>query len=453
MSAAPAFIGARGVRTMPSSGVPDASGLQALKGSGIDYLLVSMETVTPVDLSRALDAGLRVMLHTRPNDFDGPRAAAELARLGVPTGATLWLLLDGPTLGAPHVDPITLQSAINAWARAIIDSGRLAGLHVGAAQPLTGSELYALAVTRYSRGPLRVLDRYGQDAEPTCGWCMIDLAPPCDWAGQPVAVSFVQEDSRRRLPTWLAGGPNIAATWTLGLDASRWQGRLKGDALDGAAIAAADGSTVGRIDFAYFKATHGIGGIDPEFIPNATSSAAMRRRGFYMWLVPSQDPIAQADHFVQAVRRFDRPQDLPPAIDFEDDSGGRVRGPALLAAARRCIERVEAQLRVRRAVVYTGRWFWIQSCADLDDAFFADRPLWHAQYPGHVPRPDEAPTLARPWASRGLREALWQFDGDRGLVLPGQVTASGQPVDADFNRFRGDVAALDAFIAGARGSP
>lgn len=244
--------------------------------------------------------------------------------------------------------------------------------------------------------------------------------------------------------------PAPSSPWILGLDASRWQGRLRGEALEGCVVQTAAGAAVGTIQFAYFKATHGTGGVDPEFAANAASSAAMRRRGFYMWLVPTQDPLAQADHFVDTIQAFDRPTDLPPAIDFEDDGGGRVRGAPLLDAARRCIERVEARLGLATAVVYTGRWFWVQACGDVDDAFFAERPLWHAQYPGHVPAPGEKPALAKPWASRQIAETFWQFDGDKGLLLPGSATASGAAVDADFNRFSGDEAALDAFITQAR---
>jgi GH25 family lysozyme M1 (1,4-beta-N-acetylmuramidase) len=239
-------------------------------------------------------------------------------------------------------------------------------------------------------------------------------------------------------------------TWLLGLDAARWQGKLKGNALDGCVVKDNAGKVVGPVKFAYFKATHGTGGVDEQFVWNATSSAPMKRRGFYMWLVPTQDPLKQADHFCDVVSEFDRPTDLPPAIDFEDDGNGRVRGKALLDIARACVMRVEERLGLRRSVLYTGKWFWQQACADIDDDFFAKRPLWHAQYPGHVVSEGEKPAIAKPWASRNIAETFWQFDGDKGLFLPGEATALGKPVDADFNRFMGSEEDLDTFTMWAR---
>jgi GH25 family lysozyme M1 (1,4-beta-N-acetylmuramidase) len=230
-------------------------------------------------------------------------------------------------------------------------------------------------------------------------------------------------------------------SWTLGIDVSRWQGDLDFSKLHAPGVV--EKVTGKPIEFDYIKATHG-SGCDPYFVQNAKNSNVLQRRGFYHWFVPTQDPILQADHFIDVISSFDRFSDLPPSMDFEDDANGRVRGQALIDAGIAFMDRVEDLLGIHKMVCYTGRWFWQQACLDIDSIEFADRPLWHSEYPGYVPKEEFVPHVALPWKSRELRETFFQFDGDKGLVLP----VGG--VDSDFNRFMGTVEELDAFIRWCR---
>ncbi len=144
-----------------------------------------------------------------------------------------------------------------------------------------------------------------------------------------------------------------------------------------------------------------------------------------------------------------RDEDLPLAVDFEEPST-KFRGNELLDRLRRCLARVR-ELTGRPVLLYTGAWYWAGYAGNLDAPDIVERcPLWHAQYPrlevrdrkacGLQPPNLPAPTLPRPWASRGVREAIWQFDGDGGYVLPNGV-------DADFNQFRGTIEDLRALCA------
>lgn len=211
----------------------------------------------------------------------------------------------------------------------------------------------------------------------------------------------------------------------IGIDAAHWQGVLPVHALESAGIR-----------FAIVKAVHGLSvNPDVQFTRSFNALLTTRlHRSAYLWFTDA-DPIAQADNFfrvVEAAGYADR--DLPLAVDFEEPST-RYRGHVLLDRLRECLARVH-DLSGRAPLLYTGKWYWDQfvslDAPDLVETY----PLWHAQYPRAEVRDRRAcgidppnvgkPALPRPWASRGVAEALWQFDGDGGCVLPNGV-------DADFN--------------------
>jgi len=239
----------------------------------------------------------------------------------------------------------------------------------------------------------------------------------------------------------------------LGIDAARWQGVLNWEKVLNAKPVFKDGSLPPRLNkndivrFAYIKATHGVGGLDPMFHANADRSSVMPFRGFYMWFVPTQDPIEQADKFVDAIDTYQRDRDLPPSIDVEDNVGGRVVGRQILDPLRICATHVEQRLG-RTVALYTGKWFWQLPSAigDLDDSWCASKPLWHSEYPGRIPGDDEHSHLPKPWSIRSIDEAFWQFDGDKGLYLPAECGSTGIPIDSDFNRFLGNEDSLSRFI-------
>jgi lysozyme len=220
----------------------------------------------------------------------------------------------------------------------------------------------------------------------------------------------------------------------LGIDVSHYQGVLDFTQVAGAGI-----------QFCVTKATHGSVSLDSTFSRNWAAMKGVIRRGAYCWLVPEQDPIKQADFFADAVSL--ETADMPPTIDFEQAT--KLSPADLLTRLTACVKQVRARTG-RKPMLYTGKWYWAQFCADVDSAELVELcDLWHAEYPSTKrvgTAYDEAlkalgsPHPPKPWASRNLSPKLWQFDGDKGLVLPNGV-------DADFDRFVGTLGDFDAWIA------
>ena len=212
MNVEKAFVGARGVDSLPFSQGGTAAQAKRLKETGIDFFVGYLGSLNKTRLQYLLDAGLAVMFVTFAGEyFDGPAdELAHLKALGVPPGATVWLDLEGQK--SFHWQPQDLILKINTWAKAVQKAGYVAGLYVGSPQPLTGDELARLAVTRYWKVASRVLDRHGRawDEPPGVGFCAIqtterfwpnDTDPNRVW----VDVDFIYPDRRERLPTWVRG--------------------------------------------------------------------------------------------------------------------------------------------------------------------------------------------------------------------------------------------------------
>lgn len=203
-----AFVGARLVDSLPFSQAGTAQQARALRASGVDGVIGYLGAFTPARLAAVLDAGLGFMPVTLAGEYEDGASdeVAQLRALGVPQNTSVWLDLEG--MKAWKSDPVVLTAKINAWAEQIQDGGWLPCLYVGAPQPFTGRELYALRVVRYWLGIGRCVDRYGKDAYPDSGWCMRQ-----DWHGQKngmmwkdtgvfVDTNAVQCDHRGRLPIW-----------------------------------------------------------------------------------------------------------------------------------------------------------------------------------------------------------------------------------------------------------
>ncbi len=194
---ATATVGARGTDSVTL--ITTAAQAQALKASGNDFVIQYLGSVTSAIVDIILAAGLAFMPVTYADKWDGPTTVNELKALGLPTGCTVWLDVEG--VGA--MDPTALKAAINNWATAVQAAGFVAGLYVGSGCPLTSIELYQLKVTRYWHSLSRTVDRNGQDSCPACGWCMYQLFPSVTWGGVWSDVDFIQQDWQGRLPTWV----------------------------------------------------------------------------------------------------------------------------------------------------------------------------------------------------------------------------------------------------------
>lgn len=205
-----AWAGARVVDSLPFSQGGTSAQAAALAAAGVEGLIGYLNAMNVARLNAVLNAGLGFMPVTFAGAYrNGPQdELAALATLGIPAGATVWLDLEG--LDAWNTPSAQLSSLIEAWAAPMVAAGYIAGLYVGAPQPLTGKQLYALrGISRYWLGQGRCVGRDGLDAYPDCGWCMRQ-----DWHNQKSGMLFkdtgvfvdtnaVQADHRGRLPTWV----------------------------------------------------------------------------------------------------------------------------------------------------------------------------------------------------------------------------------------------------------
>jgi hypothetical protein len=152
--------------------------------------------------------------------------------------------------------------------------------------------------------------------------------------------------------------------------------------------------------------------------------AGLELLGDYAWLVPALLPVdLQVDAWTKPVDGR-----LPLTIDWEDPNT-KLRGKPLVGILERAIELVSDK-HGRRPIIYTGGWYWQDFCQDLDSEIVASCPLHLAAYPRKTvtgTRYQEAaaevcggkmPAVPKPWALRNLEPITWQFDGDKGLVLP-----------------------------------
>lgn len=208
-----------------------------------------------------------------------------------------------------------------------------------------------------------------------------------------------------------ADGPTLK-----GIDVSKWQGEINWDAVKG------DG-----VIYSFIRASNGTGILDEYFARNwAEAKRVGIKRGAYQYFRASQDPIAQADVFLQIVGQMED-GDLPPVIDVEDAEGAT---PAQLAEnVGKWIARVEGATG-KRPIIYTGLYFWKDRVAT--DAF-VEYPLWIAQY-GR-----QCPDIPSPWNTW----AFWQ------TTSTGRVAGiGGGASDVDMNVFHGDMAALETLARG-----
>jgi hypothetical protein len=206
MRAEKAFVGARVVDSYPYSLGGTAAQAKALKETAVDGFVGYLGILNKARLDAILDAGLAFMPVTIANRYDGAAAVKQCQALGLPAGVTVWLDVEGQS--AWKTPPLDLMRSINTWAAAVDAAGYEPGIYVGAPQPLSGTELFALKVRRYWLGIGRCVDRTGDDAYPKCGWCMRQ-----DWHGQKngmlwkdtgvlVDTNAIQCDHLGRLPTW-----------------------------------------------------------------------------------------------------------------------------------------------------------------------------------------------------------------------------------------------------------
>ena len=180
-----AFVGARGIDTVTTLTAESAA---ALKADGFSFAVRYLGSIDASEVAAITGAGLLLSLVTYADKWDGASTVAELKALGIPAGATIWL--DVESVNEPAAMVI---GKIDAWANAVNSAGYQPGLYVGAAQPLTAAQLYALEVVRYWHSMSSVLT-------PSCGFCQLQLYPAVQVAGVSVDIDVIQQDYEGRLP-------------------------------------------------------------------------------------------------------------------------------------------------------------------------------------------------------------------------------------------------------------
>lgn len=175
------------------------------------------------------------------------------------------------------------------------------------------------------------------------------------------------------------------------------------------------------------KASQGTGFVDPMIAGNvARARAAGLLVGAYHFGT-GDDPGAQAQHFLSAVRGLNAAP-MPLALDWEPDTAGS----SMTAAGARTFVGAVRQATGRSPGLYSGET-GKQLLGDSVDPVLGACWLWLAQY-------DDTPVVQRSWP----RWTLWQYsDGTLGPMphdIPGLRTL-------DRTVFNGDAAALTDFWA------
>jgi len=203
-----------------------------------------------------------------------------------------------------------------------------------------------------------------------------------------------------------ADGPTVA-----GIDVSHWQGEIDWDRVAGAGVG-----------FAIIRVADGTGTLDRQWGRNWPEARRVGiLRGAYQYFRPDQDPIAQADLFLEHMGPLED-EDIAPVIDVETTGG---RSPSQIAAAvRRWIDRVEAATG-RAVLIYTGKYFWQDQVGGSPD--FGSNGLWVAQWG------PTCPDIPGPWP----RWDFWQTSAT------GRVAGIDGDVDTDV--FNGSIDELRGY--------
>ena len=173
-----------------------------------------------------------------------------------------------------------------------------------------------------------------------------------------------------------------------------------------------------KIDFAFIKATEGIGRIDEQFRRNwFNAQKAGITRGAYHFFIASKSGKAQAENFLETVQ----PQkgDLYPVLDVEQTNGTSI--DVLQQRVSDWLIAVEKVYHVK-PIIYTNADFYRIFLAGR----FDDYPLWVAHY-----LVQDKPRVTRDWI-------IWQHS-ETGHV-------NGISNFVDFNVFNGDSTAFKKLL-------
>ncbi|MFZ6815675.1 glycoside hydrolase family 25 protein [Undibacterium sp. Rencai35W] len=155
-----------------------------------------------------------------------------------------------------------------------------------------------------------------------------------------------------------------------GIDVSHYQGAVDWSAVRNAGIS-----------FAFAKASDGNTYVDPQFRTNwQAMKVAGVVRGAYHFYETKDDPLTQANNFIEALDSLDS-DDLPPVVDIECYNG--AFGTTSLASNLHSWLDTVSKAFGRTPVIYTGSSFWNTYLGSVD---FSAYPLWIAEYDVSQPK-------------------------------------------------------------------
>lgn len=186
-------------------------------------------------------------------------------------------------------------------------------------------------------------------------------------AATPTVVGVMGVASRGLSQTQVLPQPTVcpAANPLPGIDVSKFQGAVNWSQV----------AQSGR-SFAYARAADGSKYVDPLFQSNfAGIKGAGMKAGAYLFFRPDQDPVAQANTLVSALRQAHFASgDLLPVFDEEVTDG--QSGATIAANLHTAIAAVQQALNVT-PVVYTA-WGWWNF--NVGASTFGGDPLWTANW-------------------------------------------------------------------------
>lgn len=171
-----------------------------LKNLGFAGVIRYITSLKKSELDACFAEGLKVGLVTYAGAYSPTSAILAAHTLGIPEGVHIALDVEGVDM-----DPLLLIEDIKNWATKIKLAMYKPAQYVGSKQLLTSKELYSTPIELYWHSCSRVIDRFGNEAAPSCGWSMIQLYPPNISISPGVRIdrNIVQQDYAGRLPIFV----------------------------------------------------------------------------------------------------------------------------------------------------------------------------------------------------------------------------------------------------------
>lgn len=212
-----------------------------------------------------------------------------------------------------------------------------------------------------------------------------------------------------------------------GIDVSHYQGRIRWGRVAKTGV-----------DFAFLKASEGVGVSDPRYRENrARATAAGIKVGAYHFARPSgskkervrDDARREANYFLSVARP--KKKELAPVLDLE--TSGLLNRPQLLRWTQAWLKHVHRKTGVR-PILYSGPTFW-RDRMNGTRMFAAKHPLWLAHYTRRNP---EVP--AGQWDGKGWTYWQWtdcgRVRGIRGCVDLNVAASGGSQIRLDSGRVK-----------------